>query len=153
MAIYAPIVSANEQVEGILFVAFAMDTINSLIQESMKSVKIGENGSIAVLDKNYNRFILGHNQKENNFSFYQKLSESGLVDFKENGEEYRSYFAYNQPLGIYILAEAKMEDFTKTNKTMEQIVIGFIVLLLLVVALSSWLMVKYGIIAKLDVAF
>ncbi|WP_157978153.1 methyl-accepting chemotaxis protein [Helicobacter burdigaliensis] len=43
-----------------------------------------------------------------------------------------------------------MEDFTKANKVMEQIVIGFIVLLLVMVALSSWLMVKYGIVGRLD---
>ncbi len=126
VSVYEPITNSSNTVIGILFVAYKLDRIYNLIRSSMDDIKVGKNGSIVILDKKYNKFILGYNEQDNHFGFYSNLKESGIVEFEYNGNVYRSYYNYNQPLDIYVITQALKEDFTEANSHLEKVSIAAI---------------------------
>ncbi|QOQ98718.1 Cache 3/Cache 2 fusion domain-containing protein [Helicobacter winghamensis] len=151
VSVYEPISNANNEVVGILFVAYKIDRVYNLIYSSMNDVKVGKNGSIVILDKKLNRFILGFGEKKNNFAFYSDLKESGIVDFSYNNGVYRSFYNYNQPLDIYVITQSLKQDFTEANMTLEKISMGMIIVLLVSIILASFLAIKGIVIARLQV--
>ncbi|WP_299547271.1 Cache 3/Cache 2 fusion domain-containing protein, partial [uncultured Helicobacter sp.] len=150
VSVYEPIVNANNEVIGILFVAYRLDRVYNLIRSSMDGIKVGENGSIVILDKKYNKFVLGYEGQINNFDFYANLKESGIVEFSHNGGIYRSYYNYNQPLDIYVITQSFKEDFTKANSSLEKLSIAAIVVLLASMIILSLVAIKGIVIKQLD---
>lgn len=63
ISIYSPISNKNNEIIGILFVAYPIERIYSI--------------------------ILGYNQQKNNLGFYENLPESGIIDFKYQNKECR----------------------------------------------------------------
>ncbi|MBX7546226.1 Cache 3/Cache 2 fusion domain-containing protein, partial [Helicobacter turcicus] len=149
VSVYEPIANGNEVI-GILFVAYKLDSVYGLIRSSMEGIRVGENGSIVVLDKKYDKFILGYDGKANDFNFYSNLKDFGIVEFNYGGNIYRSYYDYNQPLGIYVITQALKKDFTKASSGLEKISIAAILVLLLSMVILTLVLTRGIIIKRLN---
>ncbi|MDY5556396.1 Cache 3/Cache 2 fusion domain-containing protein, partial [Helicobacter sp.] len=150
VSVYEPITNSSNTVIGILFVAYKLDRIYNLIRSSMDDIKVGKNGSIVILDKKYNKFILGYNEQDNHFGFYSNLKESGIVEFEYNGNVYRSYYNYNQPLDIYVITQALKEDFTEANSHLEKVSIVAIIVLLASIIILTLVAIRGIVIKRLN---
>lgn len=152
MSIYSPITNSNGEIIGILFVAYNLDEIYKLMKQKIGDIKIGDNGSILILDKKYDRFIIGDSsQKPNSIEYYKNLPQKGIITYEKNKKEYQTFSIFNKSLDIYIITEAIIKDFTKSNDILENIIIGGILILFSLIMITSIMIIKYFILKKLDV--
>lgn len=149
-AVYKPIKNSKNEIIGIVFIAHKMDQIYKLIQNSLKDLKIGKNGNNIVIDPKADVFVAGYkNQKPSQIEYYKQLPKNGIITFEKNGEDFESYYSYNNTLGLYIITEALIEDFTESYSALSKIVIISIVALFIAIMIATLIMLKKLVLVRL----
>ncbi|HDZ4992006.1 TPA: Cache 3/Cache 2 fusion domain-containing protein [Campylobacter jejuni] len=149
-AVYKPIKNSKNEIIGIVFIAHKMDQIYKLIQNSLKDLKIGKNGNNIVIDPKADIFVAGYkNQKPSQIEYYKQLPKNGIITFEKNGEDFESYYSYNNTLGLYIITEALIEDFTESYSALSKIVIISIVALFIAIMIATLIMLKKLVLVRL----
>ncbi len=150
MSVYKPIINGNNQTIGILFVAYDLRNFYQLISSKLQGIQIGKNGKILILDKTNNTFIVGANGAPKDYPYLQNLKPKTSIQYTKNGNNYESYVDYNSSLDLYILAEILKADFTEENNKVSFTIIFGIVLMLLLSLISSFMIMKFSLLNRIN---
>ncbi|RTI90485.1 chemotaxis protein [Campylobacter jejuni] len=149
-SIYKPIKNSKNEIIGVIFVASAMDQVYKLIQNSLKDIKIGKNGSNVIIDPKTDIFITGYkDRKPSQVEYYKQPPKNGIVKFEKNSENFESYSSYNNALDLYIISEAFTKDFTKNDSILTKIIIASIIILFIVIMISTLIILKKLVLERL----
>lgn len=135
---YQPIKNSNNEILGILAVAFEMDKTYDIVKNSLKDIKLGRNGQDVVIDKKIDAFVTEHTEykdkKPSQIEYFQKLtSDNGsFVKFQKDGEDYEAYSHLDEILNLWIISEAYKKDFTQSNINIMKIVLACMFVLFVV---------------------
>ncbi|WP_194145432.1 Cache 3/Cache 2 fusion domain-containing protein [Helicobacter sp. MIT 05-5294] len=152
MSLYSPITDSSDSVIGALFVAYDLSGAYRGIQDNLGKIVVGEHGKVYIIDTKYDEFILGESSKTkpSKFARFQNLPEGGLIDYTINGQSYRAYSGFNSSFEMFILSETLVEDFIAANRAMERIILIGIFLMLTIILTISLVVIKYGIVNRLQ---
>lgn len=147
MGIYKPLLDAKSEVIGIAFVADELDTAYENLKTRLAKIAVGESGKIMIIDRRYDRFIVGgqESEKPSALSFYKHIQEGlaeGFVEYKDKGEVYEISTLHNQIVDLYVVTQARLKDFTQFNVFLERFMLIGILLLVSVVLVISYLAVR-----------
>uniref|UniRef100_UPI0013151477 Cache 3/Cache 2 fusion domain-containing protein n=1 Tax=Helicobacter mesocricetorum TaxID=87012 RepID=UPI0013151477 len=135
MSIYAPVLSASNEVIGILFVAYQLEDFYRALKNSLSQIPIGAQGGILVLDKKFNKFIVGDSEQLDDRSYFANPPENDFIVYSKDGKHYKTFGFYNKPLEVYVLVEAVIEDFTKTIVVLQEIIVAALLAIVVIVLL------------------
>ena len=150
MAVYKPILNAQSQTVGILFVAYNLHNSYELIAKEVGGVHVGEHGKIIVVDKAYDKFIVGKEGKPSQYTYLQNLKPKSNIFYSINHQSYQAYVDHDSKLDLYILVEILRKDFTQASEMIQLVVIAGIVVLAFVIILASYLIIKYSLLARIN---
>ncbi|TLD82844.1 hypothetical protein LS70_006025, partial [Helicobacter sp. MIT 11-5569] len=150
MSIYKPILNAQQQTIGLLFVAYGLKDSYELIAEKLNAIRIGKQGKIVVLDKTNDKFIFGKDGKPSDYQYLQNLKQGTSIYHTINGEKYESYVDYNSSLDLYILVEVRLQDFMEANQKIGFIVIFGIIIVLAAILIASFLIIRLSLLNRLN---
>nr|WP_276891611.1 Cache 3/Cache 2 fusion domain-containing protein [Helicobacter japonicus] len=148
MSIYEAILNENNQVIGILFVAYDLGDAYELIAQKLGDIHIGERGKIIIFDKTQDTFILGGEGKPSDFAHLKTLKPKMEISYSLNGKDYQSYVDYNAELDLYIVVEVLMKDFTSANEKIELIIVFGIIILACAILIASFMTIKFFLLAR-----
>ncbi|MCX2717745.1 Cache 3/Cache 2 fusion domain-containing protein [Helicobacter sp. MIT 21-1697] len=149
MSIYKAILDENNQVVGILFVAYDLEECYNLIAQKLGGIHIGERGKIIIFDKTWDKFILGGEGKPSDASHLKTLKPKMEISYSLNGKDYQGYVDYNAELDLYIVIEALMKDFTSAIEKVELIITLGIIVLASVILIVSFMTIKLSLLARI----
>ncbi|MCH5322798.1 MAG: Cache 3/Cache 2 fusion domain-containing protein, partial [Helicobacter sp.] len=150
MSLYMPLLDAKKEVVGILFVAYKLKDVYAILQQAIGSIKIGSNGKIQIIDKKYDKFIVGSDKKPSEIPYFASMPSSGVFEFQNAQGHFRAVSTHNEAIDLYIVTEALIEDFTATNtKNLIIIVIGIVALMVIINAVSLF-NIRISVIKRLD---
>ncbi len=153
MSAYAPIIDSANKIVGILFVASALDNQYAILREQLGTLPIGKNGNILVIDKENDSFIVGDDNKPSTLPYFNNLLENGFFTYTEDEKKYQVFSKYNDALDLYILSKALIEDFTKSDNRVKQLIMLGIFIIFSILIIVSLLMVRHLILSRLKNVF
>ncbi|MGI0406119.1 Cache 3/Cache 2 fusion domain-containing protein [Helicobacter himalayensis] len=136
MSVYEPIKDAQNEVIGILFVAYNLTTAYENLTKNLQNLKIGKNGKIMLADLRNNKFIFGASNKPNENTFITERKD-GLYTLEIDKKPYMFYNAYAKNINLHIITQALVTDFTEDNILIERIILFGVLGLLAAILLVS----------------
>ncbi|MDE6979748.1 MAG: Cache 3/Cache 2 fusion domain-containing protein [Helicobacter sp.] len=148
LSTYKPILDAQQQVVGILFIAYNLEDSYRLITQKLENIHLGKHGRIIFIDKTNNEFIFGKQGKPSDYAYLKDLQPNMVIAHTIDGKNYHSYVNYSKELDLYILIETLVSDFTKANKEVELIVIFGVIVMVFAILLASFFIIKFSILKR-----
>ena len=146
ITVYAPIVDANENVIGILFIGYDFTKGLKTLADEIKKTKIGENGYFYAINIKSNKYDIHKSLEGKNvdLDIDKRIIENknGYLAFEENGLEKAVEFSTFEKWNLIIVAKANLEDFTKVNDKLRLNLIIAAFIMIILIALIIWLIVK-----------
>ena len=87
MSIYKPLIDTQNEVVGILFVAYNLENAYTQLKEKLSNIIIGKNGKIMVIDKKNDAFIFGGDNKPSENTFFPLL-KAGNFEYEYDDKQY-----------------------------------------------------------------
>lgn len=129
---YEPIRDQSNAIIGILFVGVEEKTTIGLLEDQIKSKKIGKNGYMYVIDSDGNAII--HPTEEGksmaDYPFIKEIisQKDGYIEYTWKGKSKAAAFTYFEPFDWYIISGAEIEDFTGPVDTIRNTIILVVIL-------------------------
>ncbi|MDE7316450.1 MAG: Cache 3/Cache 2 fusion domain-containing protein [Helicobacter sp.] len=150
LAIYKPIVDSQQQVIGILFIAYSLEDSYRLITQKLENIHIGEHGRIVFIDKTNDAFIFGRQGKPSDYAHLKDLQPDSNIQYTLDGKKYLAYVDYSAVLDLYILIEILITDFTESNETIGLIVTLGVILITIAFLVASFFIIRFSIMSRLN---
>ena len=147
MTVYKPIIQ-NNQLIGILFVAYNFDELYSILEDKLEKIKFGQNGYLYTIDSKEGIFTLHPTLKNKKIDELDKESQTVLnniikekdgvliYDFKENSTKTEKISAFStfDKWNIVLVSSANLEELLELNNTLRNYSIlgGFFLLFILI---------------------
>ena len=129
---YEPIKNAAGEIIGILFVGVEEASTIGILQEQIKSKKIGTNGYVFVLDSTGQALIHPTSEGENvsDLPFIKEIidKKEGYLEYTWEGKQKIAVFSYFEPFDWIIVANADYSDFTGPIDAIRNTIILVIIL-------------------------
>jgi methyl-accepting chemotaxis protein len=113
---YEPIKNAAGEIIGILFVGVEEGSTIGILQDQIKSKKIGENGYVFVLDSTGQALIhpTREGKNDSDLPFIKEIitKKKGYLEYSWDGRDKIAVFSYFEPFDWIIVANADYHDFT-----------------------------------------
>lgn len=148
MSAYEPIFNSKGVVIGVLFVAYDLSNFYNQLQNQLSKVTISTHGKIYVIDKKFNKVIVGDNGKLTHPS-YKTLPDNDYFVYDTNFGEAKASSLFNKILELYIVTEAVISDFTVANKQIAFILLVGITIITLLVLIASYFVIRLAIMRPL----
>ncbi len=147
MTVYKPIIQ-NNQLIGILFVAYNFDELYSILKDKLEKIKFGQNGYLYTIDSKEGIFTLHPTLKNKKIHELDKESQTVhnniikekdgvlIYDFKENSTKTEKISAFStfDKWNIVLVSSANLEELLELNNTLRNYSIlgGFFLLFILI---------------------
>ena len=130
---YEPIKDGTGEIIGILFVGVEEESTVGVLNEQIRSNKIGENGYMFILNSKGNFLLHPSLQGKNLTEELPALSDilknkNGFIRYNEHGVEKVVAYAYYQPFDWIIVGSGTLSDFTGPIDTIRNTIIIVIIL-------------------------
>lgn len=113
---YEPIKNAANEIIGILFVGVEEASTIGILQDQIKSKKIGENGYVYVIDSSGTALIhpTREGKNDSDLPFIKEIitKKEGSLEYSWDGKDKIAVFSYFEPFDWIIVATADYHDFT-----------------------------------------
>jgi methyl-accepting chemotaxis protein len=129
---YEPIRDQSNSIIGILFVGVEEKATIGLLEDQIKSKKIGENGYMYVIDSDANGIIhpteAGKSMAD--YPFIKEIisQKNGYIEYSWLGKNKAAAFTYYEPFDWYIVSSADIEDFTGSVDAIRNTIILVVIL-------------------------
>lgn len=129
---YEPIRDQANDIIGILFVGVEEEATIGLLQDQVRSKKIGENGYVYILDGSGTAILHPTREGENDsdLSFIKEIitKKEGLIEYNWQGVDKIAAFTYFEPFNWIIVANGDISDFTGPIETIRNAIIIVVIL-------------------------
>ncbi len=148
MSAYEPIFDSRGVVIGVFFVAYDLTNFFERLNDKLSKISISTHGKIYVIDKKFNKMIVGDNSILDN-PVFNNIPKHGNIEYNGSLGEYKAKSLFNDTLELYIVSEALISDFTGSNKQIAFIVLIGIAIITLLVIIASYFVIRYAIMKPL----
>ena len=150
MTFYEPVKDANNNVTGILFIGYNLAPAYTVLQESIRNIKIGTNGYIIAYDKANDLFTIGSlADKPSAMPFYNNIKENSIFHYSFNNSDYIAKDIVNEDLGWNIIISALESDYIDDILFLRTIIFIGIIIFLLALFISVNIMIRFAIVIPL----
>ena len=150
MTFYEPVKDANNNVTGILFIGYNLAPAYTVLQESIRNIKIGTNGYIIAYDKANDLFTIGSlADKPSAMPFYNNIKENSIFHYSLNNSDYIAKDIVNEDLGWNIIISALESDYIDDILFLRTIIFIGIIIFLLALFISVNIMIRFAIVIPL----
>ncbi len=143
MSIYKPLIDTQNEVVGILFVAYNLENAYTQLKEKLSNIIIGKNGKIMVIDKKNDAFIFGGDNKPSENTFFPLL-KAGNFEYEYDDKQYNFFVLYNAFVDLYIVTKALLLDFTQANVYIKYLIVCSILLFLIAILCISYIIIHFS---------
>ncbi|RBQ30477.1 chemotaxis protein [Arcobacter sp. FW59] len=155
MTVYEPIIKNNEVI-GILFVAYNFDRLYDILQSKLEKIKFGDSGYLFILDSNEGILTLHPTLKDKKIeeldsnlqtllkNMIKQKNGTEIYDFMQNGVETRKLSAFTafDEWNMIIVTSANFDELLELNDTLRVYSIFGGILLLFTLLGISYLIIK-----------
>lgn len=150
MTFYEPVKDANNNVTGILFIGYNLAPAYTVLQESIRNIKIGTNGYIIAYDKKNDLFTIGSlAEKPSVMPFYKDIKENSIFHYSFNNSDYIAKDIVNEDLGWNIIISALESDYIDDILFLRTIIFIGIIIFLLALFISVNIMIRFAVVIPL----
>lgn len=150
MTFYEPVKDANNNVTGILFIGYNLAPAYTVLQESIRNIKIGTNGYIIAYDKKNDLFTIGSlAEKPSAMPFYKDIKENSIFHYNFNNNNYIAKDIINEDLGWNIIISALESDYIDDILFLRTIIFIGIIIFLLALFISINIMIRFAVVIPL----
>lgn len=150
MTFYEPVKDANNNVTGILFIGYNLAPAYTVLQESIRNIKIGTNGYIIAYDKANDLFTIGSlADKPSAMPFYNNIKENSIFHYSLNNSDYIAKDIVNEDLGWNIIISALESDYIDDILFLRTIIFIGIIIFLLALFISVNIMIRFAVVIPL----
>ena len=150
MTFYEPVKDANNNVTGILFIGYNLAPAYTVLQESIRNIKIGTNGYIIAYDKANDLFTIGSlADKPSAMPFYNNIKENSIFHYSFNNSDYIAKDIVNEDLGWNIIISALESDYIDDILFLRTIIFIGIIIFLLALFISVNIMIRFAVVIPL----
>ena len=150
MTFYEPVKDANNNVTGILFIGYNLAPAYTVLQESIRNIKIGTNGYIIAYDKANDLFTIGSlADKPSAMPFYNNIKENSIFHYSLNNSDYIAKDIINEDLGWNIIISALESDYIDDILFLRTIIFIGIIIFLLALFISVNIMIRFAVVIPL----
>ena len=150
MTFYEPVKDANNNVTGILFIGYNLAPAYTILQESIRNIKIGTNGYIIAYDKANDLFTIGSlADKPSAMPFYNNIKENSIFHYSFNNSDYIAKDIVNEDLGWNIIISALKSDYIDDILFLRTIIFIGIIIFLLALFISVNIMIRFAVVIPL----
>ena len=150
MTFYEPVKDANNNVTGILFIGYNLAPAYTVLQESIRNIKIGTNGYIIAYDKANDLFTIGSlADKPSAMPFYNNIKENSIFHYSFNNSDYIAKDIVNEDLGWNIIISALKSDYIDDILFLRTIIFIGIIIFLLALFISVNIMIRFAVVIPL----
>jgi methyl-accepting chemotaxis protein len=148
MTRYSPIFNEENSVVGILFIGYNFTEGLKDLKQTLKSIKLGENGYYYIANTNFKNIEIHPKLEGEPLEAIKELEyilKSPDQTYEQKVNDTHKFYMYScfEPLNWAIVADAQIDDFMKTANELEKILlIGSLVLVLVLILINSILATK-----------
>lgn len=147
---YKPILDKDKNVIGAYVVSHDLSEIYEILGEEMDALNIGEVGKIFLIDAQNDRFMFGYKGKPSDYEYFANLKKGSFEYQKQDGYNYRAIVDYNPVLRVFIILEARENDFTAANNQISGYITLTTILLVLSLLIVSSASIKTMVMRRID---